>query len=98
MTTTSLPSAEQDISRGAGRGAPPLPDGLSRFDAALLGGLAILSMALLFWATRDAVLAAGFLAGLAIAGGGVVLLRRLFPAVATGEAARLDDAARRGRP
>ena len=32
-------------------------------DAAMLGGLALLSVALLFWATGDGVLAAGFLAG-----------------------------------
>ena len=91
MTTTSLPSADSDIGRGAGPGASAmLPGGLSRFDAGLIGGLAILSAALLFWATRDGVLAAGFFAGLALAGGAVVLLRRLFPAVATGEAAAPD--------
>ena len=91
MTTTSLPSAENDFSRGAGPGAlPELAGGLSRFDAALLGGLAIVSMALLFWATRDAVLAAGFLAGLAVTGGAVILLRRLFPAAVGGEAALPD--------
>ena len=91
MTTTSLPSAENDFSRGAGPAASPeLAGGLSRFDAALLGGLAIVSMALLFWATRDAVLAAGFLAGLAVTGGAVILLRRLFPAAVGGEAALPD--------
>ncbi|MGV7121578.1 response regulator [Sphingopyxis sp. 550A] len=63
---------------------------LSRLDAAIVGGLALLSVALLFWATGNAVLAAGFLAGLAIAVGGVLLARRLFPAVAVGEAALPD--------
>lgn len=63
---------------------------LSRVDMALLGGLALLSVALLFWATRDSILAAGFLAGLAVAVGGVLLARRLFPAVAAGDAALPD--------
>ena len=56
----------------------------------LLGGLALLSTALLFWATRDTVLAAGFVAGLAVAVGGVVLARRLFPAVVAGDAVPPD--------
>ncbi|MCW0199773.1 response regulator [Sphingopyxis sp.] len=63
---------------------------MSRLDAALIGGLALLSVALLFWATGNAVLAAGFLAGLAIAAGGLILARRLFPAAAGGEAALPD--------
>lgn len=67
-----------------------MPSGLSRFDVALLGGLVLLSVGLLFWATRDAVLAAGFLAGLAVAAGGVLLLRRVFPAVGASEAAAPD--------
>ncbi|WP_374526375.1 response regulator [Sphingopyxis sp.] len=53
---------------------------MSQFDLAILAALALLSVGLLFWATRDAVLAAGFLAGLAVAAGGVLLARRLFPA------------------
>ncbi|WP_184645227.1 response regulator [Sphingopyxis sp. JAI128] len=57
---------------------------------ALLGGLALLSVALLFWATGNIVLAAGFLAGLAVAAGGVLLARRLFPATVAGEAAATD--------
>lgn len=64
--------------------------GLSRIDLALLGGLALVSVGLLFWATGDAVLAAGFLAGLALAAGGMILARRLFPAAAVGEAAPTD--------
>ncbi|WP_237246068.1 response regulator [Sphingopyxis witflariensis] len=66
------------------------PPRLSRIDAAVLGGLALLSVALLFWATGDMILAAGFLAGLAVAVGGVLLARRLFPAAVTGEAALPD--------
>lgn len=66
------------------------PTGLSRADMALLGGLALLSVALLFWATGNIVLAAGFLAGLAVAAGGVLLARRLFPATVAGEAAATD--------
>lgn len=91
MTATSLPSADPDIGRGAGSGAVvPIPGGLSRLDAALLAGLALLSVGLLFWATRDAVLAAGFLGGLALAAGGVILFRRLFPAAVAGDAALPD--------
>ena len=56
----------------------------------LLGGLALLSTALLFWATRDMVLAAGFVAGLSVAVGGVLLARRLFPAAVMGEAVLPD--------
>lgn len=66
------------------------PAGLSRLDIALLGGLALLSAGLLFWATGNAILAAGFLAGLAVASGGVLLARRLFPAAVIGEAALPD--------
>lgn len=91
MTAQSLPSADSEFSRGAGPAGPlSIPTGLSRADAALLGGLALLSVGLLFWATRDGVLAAGFLAGLAVAVGGVLLARRLFPAAALGEAALPD--------
>jgi two-component system cell cycle sensor histidine kinase/response regulator CckA len=91
LTATSLPSADSDFSKGAGSVAPSLiPPQLSRFDGALLGGLALLSAALLLWATGDRLLAAGFFAGLAIAVGGVVLARRLFPAAATGEAVLPD--------
>ncbi|NIJ36159.1 two-component system cell cycle sensor histidine kinase/response regulator CckA [Sphingopyxis panaciterrae] len=67
--------------------APPT---LSRTDYAALGGLGLLSVALLFWATRDGILTAGFLAGLAMAAGGVLLARRLFPAAMAGEAALPD--------
>lgn len=91
MTAQSLPSAETDFSRGAG---PAGPLGarldLSRVDLAVLGGLALLSVGLLFWATGNVVLAAGFLAGLAIAAGGTLLARRLFPKAAAGEAALPD--------
>lgn len=91
MTAQSLPSADTDFSRGAGSAAPLLaPPRLSRTDAAALGGLALLSVALLFWATDDMILAAGFLAGIAVAVGGVLLARRLFPAAVTGEAALPD--------
>ena len=91
MTAQSLPAADGDFSRGAGSAGPvPVLAALSRLDAAIIGGLALLSVALLFWATGNAVLAAGFLAGLAIAVGGVLLARRLFPAVAVGEAALPD--------
>ena len=91
MTATSLPSADPDIGKGAGPGAGAmLPGGLSRSDMALLGGLVLLSVGLLFWATRDMVIAAGFFAGLAVAAGAAVLLRRLFPAVAAGEAVLTD--------
>lgn len=91
MTAQSLPSADTDFSRGAGSAGPLLaPPRLSRIDAAVLGGLALLSVALLFWATGDMILAAGFLAGLAVAVGGVLLARRLFPAAVTGEAALPD--------
>ncbi|MBA3941879.1 MAG: hybrid sensor histidine kinase/response regulator [Sphingopyxis sp.] len=68
----------------------PVPAGLSRVDLGLLGGLALVSVGLLFWATRDAVLAAGFLAGLAIVAGGVLLARRLFPGAVSREAALPD--------
>src|SRR3546814_4854558 len=56
----------------------------------LLGGLVLLSAALLFWATGSAILAAGFVAGLAVATAGVLLVRRLFPAAVSGEAAAPD--------
>src|SRR3546814_14499 len=59
-------------------------------DMALIGGLALLSVALLFWATRDPVLAGGFLAGLAVAASGLLFVRRLFPAAAAGEVAAPD--------
>jgi len=92
LTAQSLPSADTDFSRGAGpaAGALSVRSALSPIDLAILGGLALLSVALLFWATRDAVLAAGFLAGLALAAGGVLLARRLFPASVGGEAATPD--------
>ncbi len=90
MTATTLPSADAELGRGTGPAAALVPSGLSRFDVALLGGLVLLSVGLLFWATRDAVLAAGFLAGLAVAAGGVLLLRRVFPAVGASEAAAPD--------
>ncbi|PQM29207.1 hybrid sensor histidine kinase/response regulator [Sphingopyxis lindanitolerans] len=63
---------------------------MSRVDLALVGGLALLSVALLFWATGSGALAAGFLAGIAIAVAGILLVRRLFPASAGGEAALPD--------
>jgi two-component system cell cycle sensor histidine kinase/response regulator CckA len=91
LTAQSLPFADGDVIREAGSAGPlSMPSGLSRFDIGLLGGLALAPTALLFWATRDAVLAAGFIAGLAIAVGGVLLARRLFPA-ATGAEATLTD-------
>jgi len=90
LTATSLPSADGDFSRGAGAAPPVLPGGLSRVDLAVVAGLALVSVALLFWATRDAVLAGGFLAGLAVAAGGLLFVRRLFPAAATAEAAVTD--------
>ncbi len=91
MTAQSLPSAETDFSRGAGPAGPlGVRFNLSRVDLAVLGGLALLSVGLLFWATGNVVLAAGFLAGLAIAAGGALLARRLFPAAAAGEAALPD--------
>ena len=91
MTAQSLPSAETDFSRGAGPAGPlGARFNLSRVDLAVLGGLALLSVGLLFWATGNVVLAAGFLAGLAIAVGGALLARRLFPAAAAGEAALPD--------
>lgn len=91
MTAQSLPAAEEDFSRGAGPGGSMLaPPTLSRTDYAALGGLGLLSVALLFWATRDGILTAGFLAGLAMAAGGVLLARRLFPAAMAGEAALPD--------
>src|SRR3546814_2010066 len=78
LTATSLPSADSDFSRGAGSAVPGVvPGGLSRLDLALIGGLVLLSVALLFWATRDPVLAGGFLAGLSVAAGGLLLVRRL---------------------
>lgn len=91
MTAQSLSSAETDFSREAGAAGPLAgPATLSRADLAMLGGLALLSVGLLFWATRDAVLAAGFLAGLAVAVGGVLLVRRLFPGAVGGEAVHTD--------
>ncbi len=91
MTAQSLPSAETDFSRGAGPAGPlGARLNLSRVDLAVLGGLALLSVGLLFWATGNVVLAAGFLAGLAIAAGGTLLARRLFPKAAAGEAALPD--------
>src|SRR3546814_15259617 len=74
LTATSLPSADSDFSRGAGSAVPGVvPGGLSRLDLALIGGLVLLSVPLLFWATRDPVLAGGFLAGLSVAAGGLLL-------------------------
>ena len=91
MTATSLPSADGDFIRGVGSAGPlAVPTGLSRVDFGLLGGVALLSTALLFWATGDAVLAAGFVAGLAVAVGGVVLARSLFPAAVNSEAVLPD--------
>jgi two-component system cell cycle sensor histidine kinase/response regulator CckA len=91
LTAQSLSSADGDVIRGAGPAGPlSAPAGLSPVDKAVLGGLALLSAALLFWATRDAILAVGFLAGLAVAAGGVLLARRLFPAAVTGEAVAPD--------
>ncbi|MDZ3831544.1 MAG: response regulator [Sphingopyxis sp.] len=66
------------------------PPKLSRIDIAIVAGLALLSVALLFWATRDALLAGGFLAGLALASAGLILFRRLFPSAVAGEAAAPD--------
>src|SRR3546814_6420463 len=63
---------------------------LSRTDMALIGGLALLSVALLFWATRDPVLAGGFLAGLAVAASGLLFVRRLFPEAVAGEVGAHD--------
>lgn len=91
MTAQSLPSADESFSRGAGSaGSLSVRAILSRIDFAIIGGLALLSVALLFWATRSSVLAAGFVAGLAIAVGGALLARRLFPASVAGEAAAPD--------
>lgn len=67
-----------------------MPAGLSRFDFAILVGAATLSVALLFWATRDAVLASGFLAGIALMVGAFILIRRLIPESAAGETALPD--------
>src|SRR3546814_2430936 len=53
----------------------------------LIGGRFWLSVALLFWATRDPVLAGGFLAGLAVAATWLLFVRRLFPAAAAGAVA-----------
>ena len=87
----SLPSADGDVFRGAGPAGPlASPAGLSRLDMGLLGGLVLLSAALLFWATGNTILAAGFVAGLAVAAAGVLLVRRLFPAAVSGEAAAPD--------
>ena len=59
MTVQSLPFADGDVIRGAGpAGLLSTPASLSPVDKAILGGLAALSAALLFWATRDMVLAA----------------------------------------
>ncbi|MFZ5725270.1 MAG: hypothetical protein ACOY4C_02535, partial [Pseudomonadota bacterium] len=70
MTAQSLPSADGDVIRGAGpAGTIAPPTDLSRVDLALLVGLALVSAALLFWATGSAILAAGFAAGLAVAAG-----------------------------
>ncbi len=91
MTAQSLPSADESFSRGAGpAGAQSARAILSRVDFAIIGGLALLSVALLFWATRSLALAAGFLAGLAIAVGGALLARRLFPGTIAGEASAPD--------
>ena len=49
------------------------------------------ALALELWATGDTVLAAGFVAGLAVAVGGVVLARRLFPAVIAGDACSVSS-------
>lgn len=55
-----------------------------------IGVLAIASVGLFFWATRNAFMAAGFAAGLAVAAAGMILLRRYFPAHA-GSAAVVPD-------
>ncbi|WP_033073023.1 hybrid sensor histidine kinase/response regulator [Sphingopyxis sp. MWB1] len=57
---------------------------------ALVAGLAFFSLLLLFWLTRDPLLTGGFFAGLAVAGAGVLLVRRLFPPGTQGEAAAPD--------
>ncbi|MEQ8310247.1 MAG: response regulator [Sphingopyxis sp.] len=62
------------------------PAQLSRLDIALIAALAFVSVALLFWTTRSMTVAAGFAAGLAVAAGGTLLVRRLFPAAANREA------------
>ncbi|PZQ22920.1 MAG: hybrid sensor histidine kinase/response regulator [Sphingopyxis macrogoltabida] len=67
-----------------------MPAALSRTDGAIILGLALLSVVLLFWATRDPVLVAGFVAGLALIACGMLLFRRLFPAAASGDAAPPD--------
>jgi two-component system cell cycle sensor histidine kinase/response regulator CckA len=89
LTAQSLPAADGDFGREAGP-LLPVAMGLSRIDMALVGGLALVSVALLLWATRDMVLEAGFLAGLVVAAGGLILARRLFPAGTAGEAALPD--------
>ncbi|PKP97769.1 MAG: hypothetical protein CVT74_13070, partial [Alphaproteobacteria bacterium HGW-Alphaproteobacteria-13] len=58
LTAQSLPAADGDFGREAGP-LLPVAMGLSRIDMALVGGLALVSVALLLWATRDMVLAAG---------------------------------------
>src|SRR3546814_7608106 len=50
----------------------------------------VCSSDLLFWVTSNTILAAGFVAGLAVAAAGVLLVRRLFPAAVSGEAAAPD--------
>ena len=91
MTAQSLPSADGDFSRGAGSAGPlSAQGGLSRVDLAALGGLTLLSVALLFGVTRNWALAAGLFAGLAIAVGGALVVRRLFPATMAREAAPPD--------
>src|SRR3546814_19490002 len=50
----------------------------------------VCSSDLLFWVTSNTILAAGFVAGLAVAAAGVLLVRRLSPAAVSGEAAAPD--------
>jgi two-component system cell cycle sensor histidine kinase/response regulator CckA len=91
LTAQSLPAADDDFGREAGFVGPlSVPAGPSRLDMALVAGLALVSVALLYWTTRDTVLAAGFVAGLALAVGALILVRRLFPAGDAEVAASMD--------
>lgn len=91
MTAQKLPIVEKDHGRQAWlatltRALAPL----SLKDASIVAAMALLSVALLFFATGSAAMAAGFLAALLILGAGGVFAVRLFPRKPTAAAMAPD--------
>lgn len=80
MTAQKLPTAETDHGGQAWSAALLRAlEPLTIKDGAICGGLILLSIALFFWATGSAALAAGFLATLLILGAVAVAARRFLP-------------------